>query len=120
MELRKYQKEAVEAIHNNFKNNNESLLVLPTGSGKTNVFSQIAKDYIEQGKKVLILAHREELILQAKNRLKDDFNVSAGIEKAGYDRPNGEKVIIASVFSLLHRLQDYDKDYFDIIINLIV
>lgn len=116
MELRNYQKEAVEAIHNNFKNNNESLLVLPTGSGKTNVFSQIAKDYIEQGKKVLILAHREELILQAKNRLKDDFNVSAGIEKAGYDRPNCENIIIASVFSLLHRLKDYDKNYFDLII----
>lgn len=59
MSLRPYQKEAVDAIEAEWrKGTKRTLLVLPTGTGKTIVFCTIAKDCVMSGDRVLILAHR--------------------------------------------------------------
>jgi len=65
MELYNYQKDAIEQIKMLFLNKRKVLLQLPTGGGKTFVFSFLAKDF----NKVLILCHREELIEQTKQAL---------------------------------------------------
>ena len=66
MELRPYQQAAREAVEGEWKEGRRrTLLVLPTGCGKTIVFANIAADCVRQGDRVLILAHRGELLEQA-------------------------------------------------------
>ena len=66
MELRPYQLEAREAVEREWEQGrNRTLLVLPTGCGKTIVFAKITEDRVRAGDRVLILAHRGELLEQA-------------------------------------------------------
>lgn len=70
MELRPYQKEAKTAVLSQWEQgNSKTLLVLPTGCGKTIVFAKIAEDRVRNGERVLILAHRGELLEQAADKI---------------------------------------------------
>ena len=72
MKLRYYQEEAVDATFDWLHTQNTyPLIVLPTGSGKTIVFANIIKRLFEYngGCRILILAHRQELITQARDKL---------------------------------------------------
>lgn len=70
MELRPYQNEAkVKVMAEWEQGNKKTLLVLPTGTGKTIVFSSIIEDEVREGKRVLVLAHRGELLDQAADKL---------------------------------------------------
>jgi superfamily II DNA or RNA helicase len=60
------------------------LLQLSTGGGKTIIFAAIASEFVAQGEGVLVVAHREELILQASEKLMVATKVQPGIIKAGY------------------------------------
>ena len=63
MELRPYQQQAREAVEREWEQGNQNtLLVLPTGCGKTIVFAKITEDRVRAGDRVLILAHRGELL----------------------------------------------------------
>ena len=85
MELRDYQQEIKAKILSNYASGIKSqMLVLPTGGGKTVLFSAIAKDYLDQGKPVLMVCHRQELIFQGANKLKEVCGVAPGIIKADY------------------------------------
>ena len=70
-----YQAKAIDAIMERmrkFPENYNVLYQLPTGGGKTVIFSELAKRFIlEQGKKVLILTHRIELLGQTSRMLSD-------------------------------------------------
>ena len=66
MKLRPYQQEAKDAIFSDWEDGiKKTLLVLPTGCGKTIVFAMVAEECVRQGNRVLILAHRGELLDQA-------------------------------------------------------
>jgi len=66
------QQKSINEIFTEFQNKDRLLFQLPTGGGKTAVFSFIAKRFIkEYQKKILVLAHREELINQTLNTLRD-------------------------------------------------
>ena len=70
MELRPYQREAVAAVKQEWKKGKrKTLLVLPTGTGKTIVFANVARSEVRCGRKVLILAHRDELLQQAEDKI---------------------------------------------------
>ncbi len=59
MELRPYQQEAKAAVFEEWEQGNQkTLLVLPTGCGKTIVFAKISEECVANGERVLILAHR--------------------------------------------------------------
>ena len=63
MELRPYQKAAIDGIQSQWQSGNRrTLLVLPTGCGKTIVFCKLAEQLVRQGHRVLIIAHRGELL----------------------------------------------------------
>ena len=78
--LRDYQLQAIQDIENCTEKN--ILLQLPTGAGKTFTFCEIAKRFFtSEVKKVLILAHRNELLIQAKKSLGERcFSISDGVK----------------------------------------
>ena len=83
MELRPYQNEAVASVEAEFARGVRStLIVLATGCGKTIVFSHIAAREVRRGGRVLILAHRGELLTQAIDKLRAATGIEAGLEKA--------------------------------------
>ena len=63
--MRPYQLAAVQNIREQFPTSKRVILCLPTGAGKTIVFSHIAESAAAKGKRVLILTHRRELKKQA-------------------------------------------------------
>lgn len=83
MELRTYQMKALTASVNDWaKGYRKLLLVLATGTGKTVIFLHEARRTIEAGKRVLILAHRDELVRQPAERAKEIMpNISVAVEK---------------------------------------
>ena len=102
--LRDYQKECVDLIDS--KDNGRYLIQMATGLGKTATFT-----HIKRKGRVLVLAHREELITQPIKY----YDCPVGIEMASYTSKD-EIVVIASVQSLTHRLEKFKKDEFDTII----
>lgn len=120
MELRKYQNEAKEAIQQEWvKGNKKTLLVLPTGTGKTIVFSKLTEDCVRHGERVLILAHRGELLDQAANKLSQATGLGCAVEKAENScLDSWFRVVVGSVQTLMRekRLMQFSPDYFDTII----
>ena len=118
--LRPYQAEAGERIHREWdEGRKRTLLVLPTGCGKTIVLSHVARDEAEKGKRVLIMAHREELLTQAADKLRAATGLEAGFEKAGMScLGGGNLVTVGSVQSLTRpsRLNRFPGDYYDVVI----
>lgn len=102
MELREYQRRAGAAVEREWEKVRRTVIVLPTGTGKTVVFSCLAREIVARGGRVLILAHRDELIRQAADKLKRATGLSCAIEKAEeYAGGCLERVVVASVQTLL-------------------
>ena len=120
MELRPYQEEARRCIEDEWiKGRNRTLLVLPTGCGKTIVFAKIVEDMTRKGKRVLILAHRGELLDQAADKIKKTTGLQCAVEKAE-SSCLGEwySVVVGSVQSMQreNRLSRFPEDYFPVIV----
>ena len=102
MPLRPYQEQAIASVRIAVMQADRALLVMPTGSGKTVVFSEICRLAREKKRKVLILVHRRELIKQASDKLKK-AGVRHGIIASGFN-PSRSPVQVASVQTLIRRL----------------
>lgn len=120
MELRPYQQEAKDAIFSQWEDGvKKTLLVLPTGTGKTIVFSKVIEECVKRGERVLVLAHRGELLNQAADKLSQSTGLKCAVEKAE-DSCLGSwfRVVVGSVQTLMRetRLKKFNSDYFDSII----
>ncbi len=83
MTLRDYQKEAKQAVLQAWEaGTRATLMVLPTGTGKTIVFSSIIEEVVRQGGRALVLAHRGELLQQAADKLATATGLGCAVEKA--------------------------------------
>jgi ATP-dependent helicase IRC3 len=122
MPLRPYQEEALNAIELNLEQGvNRQVVVLPTGSGKTILFANIRKR-LALKKRSLILAHREELVEQARDKIqKWNPELRIGIEKAEHTCSDDDDVVVASVPTIgkagSPRLLKLRPDEFDCIIT---
>lgn len=105
VQLRDYQREAVAAAEDAFARGvKRPAEVLPTGSGKTVVFSRIAADALGNGmaSRVLVLAHRDELIRQAQEKIRSVApHLRVGVVKAT-ENGVGAPVVVGSVQTLRH------------------
>jgi len=101
--LRPYQEEAIEGVRDAYRSGARApLLVAPTGAGKTVMFGFISGQTASRGKRVLILAHRRELIRQASRKL-HEAGVHHGVIAPGHDQ-TAHPVQVASVQTLTRRL----------------
>lgn len=120
MELRPYQKEAKEAVFEQWENGTmKTLLVLPTGCGKTIVFAKITEECVSHGDRVLILAHRGELLEQAADKIAKATGLKCATEKAEEScLGSWYRITVGSVQSLMRttRLSRFPEDYFNTII----
>lgn len=118
--LRPYQEQARQAVFAEWeKSNRRTLLVLPTGCGKTIVFAKIAEDCVRSGKRVLILAHRGELLEQAADKIYNSTGLKCSVEKAEQScLDQWYRITVGSVQSLQRekRLSQFASDYFDTVI----
>lgn len=120
MELRPYQAEAIAAIEDQWASGvDRTLLVLPTGCGKTIVFCKLAEHLVAESSRVLILAHRGELLDQAADKLYKATGLRCAVEKAEEScLGSWFRVTVGSVQTMMRekRLEQFDPGYFDAII----
>jgi len=115
MQLRDYQESAVQAVRDSFRSGHKhTLLVSPTGSGKTVIFSYIAAGMARNNKRILIVAHRRELLKQISAALKK-VGVAHAVMTGGYRGVPTANVVVASVFTLVKRIKGMQP--FDLIIG---
>lgn len=116
MNLRAYQHKALTEIEGGFGDFDRQLGILPTGGGKTILFSKLAA--ARQPARTLILAHREELITQAVDKLHTSTGIEAQVEmgedRASLDAP----VVFASVQTLMRerRRERWPRDHFGLVV----
>ncbi len=120
MQLRPYQTEAVTAIQREWSEGKQrTLLVLPTGCGKTIVMAETARQSVCAGGRVLIMAHRGELLTQAADKLRMATGLESAVEKAESTSLGSMfPVTVGSVQTLCReaRLQRFPQDYFSTIL----
>ena len=119
-ELYAYQKGAISKIFEKFENAEDDyhlLYQLPTGGGKTVIFSEIVRQYLKfhSTKKVLIMTHRIELSKQT-SRMLTEFGVNNKIinSTANLDDQGEYSCFVAMVETLNNRLSDDKLDISDI------
>lgn len=107
MQLRPYQDKAVAGVRMALKDGFRApLLVSPTGSGKTVIFSYICKSAVDKGNRAYVLTHRVELLRQTSAALRQ-FGVRHGLVNPNY-RPNPlASVQVCTVQTLVNRLGRY-------------
>jgi len=120
MELRPYQQAAKQATFDEWSAGRQrTLLVLPTGTGKTIVFSKIIEDCVRNGDRCLILAHRGELLDQAADKMSQATGLGCAVEKAEQTcLGEWERIVVGSVQSIMRpqRLEKFKSDYFNTIV----
>jgi superfamily II DNA or RNA helicase len=115
--LRPYQAEAVEKVFASWAQFDRTLGIAPTGSGKTIKFAHVAERRLEEGR-VLILAHRDELLDQAIDKLHQARGLAASKEKAADRADHDAGVVVASVQTLsrTNRLERFGADHFHTVV----
>ncbi|MBM6708702.1 DEAD/DEAH box helicase [Ligilactobacillus salivarius] len=120
MELRPYQETARQKVQEEWEEGKKrTLLVLPTGTGKTIVFSKIIEDRVKKGERVLVIAHRGELLEQASDKLYKSTGLKTATEKAEQTSLGSfYRVVVGSVQTLQRekRLNQFLPEYFDTIV----
>jgi superfamily II DNA or RNA helicase len=122
MILRDYQDECVAEVFQHLEQVGSTLVVLPTGTGKTVVFATVAK--LWPGKRVLIMAHREELIFQAVDKVSAVTGEPPAVEMAELraDQADGwidqARVVVTSVQTMCRpkRLEQFNPGDFGLLI----
>lgn len=103
-QLRDYQQTLIDNIFKAWEAGHQSVLAyLPTGAGKTICFSAIAATFIDNVRRVLVIAHLEELITQAAAELAKITGEEIGIIKADYVPNPNARIQVASIQTLVRR-----------------
>ena len=118
MELRPYQKDAVEAVYRYLRDRDENpCVVIPTAGGKTPVLATIVRDSVQKWNgRVLILSHVKELLAQAAEKIQTVCpECDVGLYSAGLkSRETAHKCIVAGIQSVYRKAEELGK--FDLVI----
>lgn len=109
MQLRNYQQKAIHDLRVSYATGHRApLFVLPTGGGKTFVFTHLAQMSVARGRRVLILVHRSELLEQASASL-TMLGVDHGMVSPRHIRQYDKPIQVASVQTLVRRLESFPE-----------
>lgn len=109
IKLRPYQTDIIDSVRSSYKGGHQRVLVVaPTGSGKTVMFCDVAQKARMNGKRTIVLVHRQELIDQTSRTL-TGFDVPHGVIAAGRSSDGSELIQIASVQTLIRRIDRIEK-----------
>ena len=109
IELREYQTTFLNNVIRGLSDHRGVLAVAPTGSGKTVVFNSAIERFLKAtGEKVLVLAHRTELISQASMRLWQDHRLPCAVIQGKQPVRHDMLVFVASVQTLKNRKMPKD------------
>ncbi len=99
MKLRPYQSAASDAIFKEWQENDSTLVVMPTGGGKTILFADVIRRVFPR--RALVIAHREELIFQARDKIQRVTGLSADVEMGEYRSDGGlfgaARVVVSTI-----------------------
>lgn len=106
MTLRYYQEKGIRDCASQFANGTSSLVYqLPTGGGKTVIFTEITHRYLQRNEKsVMIVVHRSELMTQTRTKLFKEYDIAACEIKAGMKHVPHARVYVCMVESLNKRI----------------
>jgi superfamily II DNA or RNA helicase len=119
MKLRPYQDDAIAGVLEALRVHRRVLACMPTGTGKTCTFMALAKRYVDAGHRILILAHRRELLVQAWKK-----GLALGIAASGmafeqaehHDAGPNSLVVFSTTPSMLSRLDQFPPGHFQLVI----
>jgi superfamily II DNA or RNA helicase len=114
--LRDYQEECVTTVDGNWPVHPAQLIVLATGGGKTRIAAAITEKFTERSKRVLFLAHREELLYQTIKSFGELLGVWPALEKAAARASLGAQIVVGSVQTFLARGARWPRGHFDLVI----
>ena len=101
--LRPYQQDVKDKIFTLWKSEKNVMLQMPTGAGKTILFSSVINDITKvPDSKILIIAHRKELLEQISSHL-SKYNIEHGIISSNRKRCLEKRVQVASIQTLTHK-----------------
>lgn len=116
--LRTYQREALDTTYEYWRNGGDNpLIVCPCGGGKSLMIAQLCYEAITSwpGTRILVLAHRKELLLQNGAELQGLWpGAPIGYYSAGMGRKENTPILFAGVQSIHARITDFDP--FDLVI----
>src|SRR5512136_1237637 len=99
MKLRPYQSAASDAIFKEWQENDATLVVMPTGGGKTVLFADVIRRVFPR--RALVVAHREELIFQARDKIEHVTGIKADVEMGDYRAEGGlfgeARVVVSTI-----------------------
>ncbi len=99
MNLRPYQLAAADAIFKEWQDNDSTLVVMPTGGGKTVLFADVIRRVFPR--RALVIAHREELIFQARDKIQRVTGLNADVEMGEYRADGGlfgsSRVVVSTI-----------------------
>lgn len=111
-----YQSDYLTDIREGWKTFARQLVVSPTGSGKTCMFSWVAKEFAEKGARTLILVDQDELVWQTVDKLSKVAGLIGQPEKAEWRANKDAQVVVATVQSMARRLDQWPADGFGLVI----
>lgn len=115
--LHDYQVDAVQKFFEEIEEQDRVMLVLPTGAGKTMTAGEIIFRFVEQGKRVLVLAHTQKLVTQFAKSIEDNYGIWTTIEM-GTSRSEESPVVVATIQTMLNRIRKghIDPGEFDLVV----
>ena len=116
MTLRPYQTALLDAVRDGWSSWTKQLVIAPTGSGKTICFCHMAHEYAGRGERTLILVDQSELVYQAVEKLEAATGIKAEVEKAEQRARRSATVVVATIQSMVSRLEDWPSDHFGLVI----
>jgi superfamily II DNA or RNA helicase len=115
-ELRNYQLDILASVRAGWAEHDRQLVVAPTGSGKTVMFSHLCSDAVKAGGRALVLVDQRELVIQAVDKLRAATGIAAAVECAAANASLPSPVVVATVQTMTRRLARWPSNHFTLVI----
>lgn len=109
-ELRDYQRKCIDHCRKSMRQGKKHIMVMmPTGSGKTEVFIEKARLALEKNKKVMVIARRKDLVIQTAKRMAESLDCKWSVYMANKMPDEGKQLVVASADTIISRLHEEEQ-----------